>query len=233
MQQTEIVVLNFNRLDPFRKLLDWLHKADGVGQITVIDNASTYPPLLDFYQTQRSFNLIRQSTNGDHHTPLDYLKSHYTDRDRFIVTDPDLVPYEDCPLDLIPKMRRLLDKHQVQKVGVGLEVDDLPDHYPFKDGVYQHEKQLLGKWFEDGSRLSVVDTTFALYRSYTAFSDWRLPAIRTGIPYMFQHVDWYLDPDNLSEEYIYYLDHSSPVASYAERMRDWFRKRNRDWHRKA
>ena len=116
------------------------------------------------------------------------------------------------------------------KVGIGLPVDDLPDHYPFKALVLRHMNKISGKRVEDGVFECIVDTTFALYRTREAFGNWQLPALRTGRPYVFRHVDWYVDPENLSDEEIYYLDHASNVATYAGLMRQWFRERNRDWH---
>jgi len=48
-QQTPVYITNFNNLERgFRQLLDWLINA-GMANITIIDNASTYEPLLVYY----------------------------------------------------------------------------------------------------------------------------------------------------------------------------------------
>jgi len=38
---------NFNRHDAMRRMIDWLQDA-GTKRIVILDNASTYPPLLEY-----------------------------------------------------------------------------------------------------------------------------------------------------------------------------------------
>ena len=49
---------------------------------------------------------------------------------RFVLTDSDIVPIEDCPLDAIEHFGEVLDRYPDRlKCGFGLKIDDLPDHY--------------------------------------------------------------------------------------------------------
>ena len=45
------IILNCrDRVTPLKALLDWLRRA-GHERVYLVDNASTYPPLLTFYET--------------------------------------------------------------------------------------------------------------------------------------------------------------------------------------
>ncbi|MBF0320639.1 MAG: hypothetical protein HQL01_12640 [Nitrospirae bacterium] len=233
MQQSlPIVILNFNRLDPFLRLISWIQTLADVERIVVIDNASSYPPLLDYYAgNPDGLEIIRKQTNGGHLVTKQVLTAELNIQGRLIVTDPDLVPYSWTPSTILHKMQLLMDIYNnIHKIGAGLCVDDLPEHYPFAEEVRRHELSILGRELDDGSRIALIDTTFCLYRYPQALGDWRTPAIRTARPFMLQHVDWYVDPYMLSDEYAWYLDHCGASASYANQLKDWYRGKALHWH---
>ena len=236
--KTPVVILSYNRLGPLRKLLETLETLQGIGSILILDNASTEPELIDW---------LNQADNDDPedqyrkvlgfcpkvqfilenlgHTGVKPLLQEMFKGQRFIFTDPDLVKSPDCPDNLIQRLHQLLNRHpQLQKAGPGLVTSDLPDHYPFKKQVQEHERQLLHQWLPDGSRIAPIDTTFALYRNPEAFGDWRVPAARMSAPYMFRHPDWYVDPHNMTEEYRDYLKRCGKSASYANQLKEWLQK---------
>lgn len=45
---TSIFIVNRNRHEAMVRLVDWL-RAGGTRRIVILDNASTYPPLLQYY----------------------------------------------------------------------------------------------------------------------------------------------------------------------------------------
>ena len=56
---TPVFVTNFNNLERgFRRLLAWL-RAAGYDNVTVVDNASTWPPLLEFYDRSPEVAVLR------------------------------------------------------------------------------------------------------------------------------------------------------------------------------
>jgi hypothetical protein len=122
----------------------------------------------------------------------------------YIVSDPDVLPVEDCPNDFV---RHFLKLHEdfiaYQKVGFGLKIDDIPDQYPLKDAVVSWEAQFWQHPLADGLYEAGVDTTFALYKPFT-YRYVLHPSIRTGEPYVARHLPWYHNPANESEEDIYY-----------------------------
>jgi hypothetical protein len=124
--------------------------------------------------------------------------------DFYIITDPDVIPVSYCPKDAI---KHFLDLHMkyfhYQKVGFGLKIDDLPDHYNLKNTVIEWESQFWKTKLEDNVYEAGIDTTFALYKPFT-YKYILNPSIRTGEPYVAQHMPWYTNPKSISEEEAFY-----------------------------
>ena len=210
--QIPVIINNFNRLDCLRELVGWLEKV-GMKNIYILDNASTYPPLLDYYKTC-PHEIIYLNQN------VGYMALWQTEvferfkNDFYIYTDPDIVPTEECPTDFIGFFLDVLAKRaDVKKVGFGLKIDDLPAHS-------QRMAELIaieGKYWEKQVAPNVydapIDTTFALYRP-GAQGDHRAKALRTGPPYTARHLPWYFDPNDLPEEEVFYKKVASNSNSW-------------------
>ena len=115
----------------------------------------------------------------------------------FVLTDPDILPTEDCPFDAVAYLARLLDAHpSYPKVGLGLYLDDV--EFPSKGW----ERSLVSRGtVAPGVFDSLIDTAFALYRPG---ADFAYEALRTGHPYQARHMSWYVrEPD---AEDAYYLE---------------------------
>ena len=218
-RDTPCFVNNFNRLDiGFRDLLTWLKRA-GMTDITVIDNGSTYCPLLDFYELSEMFNvkLIRAPNLG--HEAIWKLGLHNTPNgERFVYTDADCVPDPDCPLDLVRKMHEVADRYAPAKVGPAIRIDDIPSHFAQRDHMRFCESDYWARRYPEGDCWNAaLDTTFALYDS-----GWgRWPQAETGgvqhvrldFPYVVRHIPWYLPSDNLPAEEKFYRAHVAPGFS--------------------
>lgn len=129
--------------------------------------------------------------------------------ERFIVTDCDVVPADDCPDDWPAHLGMLLDENPAAvKAGLGLRTSDLPEHFAQRDQVEVWESAYQPPIAHPvGARPAVwadIDTTVAMYRRFEPF---RLgPAIRTSAPYEALHLPWYEDTANLPEEIRFYND---------------------------
>jgi hypothetical protein len=183
-----------------RDLVDWTKQvvaaleAAGVDELYLVDNDSTYEPLLEWYDTQ-PHAVIRLGANYGKFGPWTQgpLLTHTRGR-RFLLTDPDVIPKEDCPLDWVEHFGDVLDAHpDLQKVGFSLEINDLPRGYEFRDEVLVRNRPF---WHDDllvadvGYRV-VVDTTLALYRGGAPYCT--RPAMRTLRPYVARHMAWYIN----------------------------------------
>jgi hypothetical protein len=203
-QDTAVFVNNRDNLDRgFRSLVRWLRDA-GVKTVCVIDNASTWPPLLDFYQRDREFDLISLSENKGPYAfwELDMHKAGHP----FIITDPDVIVPASCPSDLICRMHSLMNMRDAAKTGPSLRIDNLPDHYVQKQRVLDWESQFWQKPVGDGKPHAYeaqIDTTFALYKP----GSWHWPEgahLRMAPPYSIEHVPWYEDSSLANAEREHY-----------------------------
>ena len=206
MSQYPIFITCRDRLSPLLKLLAWLEWA-GHRRIYLVDNASTYPPLLDFYRAT-SHRVIPLDTNlGKCSAWQSGVIDDVAADEFYVVTDPDVVPSADCPPDALTHFRTLLDRYPDRiKVGFGLKIDDLPPHYRYAAEVVALERRYWETEVEPGVYDAPIDTTFALYRPGSGFE--LSPSLRTGPPYVARHLPWHVASDRLSREDRHYHEHA-------------------------
>jgi hypothetical protein len=203
-KRTPVVINSFNRIDCLREQIAWLERA-GMTNIIIIDNASTYRPLLEYFERTR-YRVVHLRDNlralALWLTPIPVFREI---RDNFYVyTDPDVIPLASCPVDAVATFHRLLLQNvDIGKVGFGLKIDDLPAHYENAEKVRIWEKQFWQKERAPGVYEAAVDTTFALYRPRVRGGYW-VPALRTGGDLVARHVPWYADSKAPSEEEQHY-----------------------------
>jgi hypothetical protein len=211
-----VIVICRDRLEPLLLLLDYLERA-GQDRIVFLDNDSAYPPLLDYLEAT-PHTVVRVGGNAGHTAP--WRRGVFAElgiTSRFVLTDPDVVPDPDCPLDAIEYFGEILDAYPDRvKAGFGLRIDDLPGSYRHKAKVERWEAQFwerpLGPRLYDAD----IDTTFALHREPAPH---RLgPSVRTGYPYLARHTTWYLDEGALSEEERFYRSRARPDVVNWSRM---------------
>lgn len=205
-----------DRLGTLQKLVDWLLQA-GYRRIFILDNDSTYPPLLDYYrrleQNVPQINVIRLGRNIGHRAlwEVGILETMQVDTP-YVYTDPDVVPVKECPSNVLQRMLEILQKYPfLKKVGLGLKIDDLT--YYDADAKREWESRFFLHPMEEDLYFAPVDTTFALYRNYWHYN-LHCSARITG-KYMVHHLPWYLDYDNLPEDEKYYIKHANTSSSVA------------------
>lgn len=202
-----IIINNFNRLECLIQITD-KYVACGYQNIVIIDNASTYPPLLEYY-AHCPYKVHRLKKNMEF--PALWVSGLYDQfyKDNYYVyTDPDILPDDQCPPDFIHHFYKLLSKHpELDKAGFSLRIDNLPDHYHLKAAVLEIESPYWQKKKSNAYYSAPIDTTFALYR----------PGIKGTVdinsgrslpPYVALHLPWYSDSNHPTEETIYYRNHA-------------------------
>ena len=215
-KETPIYVISYNnRFRGFQRLIDWL-KTAGMTCITVIDNHSNWEPLLEYYRTLTDVQMIMLPENEGHDV---FWKRgyHLHQHERFIVTDPDVVPAEGCPKDLVLKMHMVADRIPGSKVGPGLRIDNLPDSYDLKDLMLRSE---CGYWAEsmrtpqgDGF-FADIDTTMALYEP--GAGKWQGVHTRLDFPYVVEHIPWYIPSAEPNKERDFYKATAIPGISHSQ-----------------
>lgn len=216
-----IYLLSYNRLDSLNGMVEFL-KCVPNAHVVICDNASSYPPLIDWLaacdvEVRYLSNLGHRGLWQHHVIPLGSDHRKRFGSDWYVVSDPDL-DLGGCPLDLLEVLTDGLSKYpQMVKVGLGLETNDLPDHYPHKDAVQKWESQFWARRHDDRFFRGGIDTTFAVYhcdRPYVQDA-WIAPALRADRPYVARHVPWYVDFAQLNEEETFFLEHIERITHWS------------------
>jgi hypothetical protein len=208
-----IIINSYNRLSCLKELVDRLKSMD-YNNIYIIDNNSTYEPLLNYYENE-NLNVFRMNKN------VGFLSIWKTDifknfiSNPYVYTDPDVIPIEQCPDNFIEHFYNLLKKYpEVDKVGFGLKLDDIPEIFKMKNEVIGHESQFWVNQIETNVYAAPVDTTFALYRPGKIGGFW-MRGLRTGGDYLARHMGWYLDTNNPTEEDIFYKNSITQLTHWS------------------
>lgn len=211
MTQIPVFIIVRDLLTPLQQLVAWLERA-GSERIVLVDNESTYPPMVE-YLSATPHTVIRCGWNMGQRAPwLSGAVFELAPDEPYVVTDPDIVPDDECPLDAIEHFLELLDAHPgIQRVGFGLRIDDLPDHYGPKHDVVAWETPFWQQEIEPGLFSAAIDTTFAVTRVSRPAS---VPSIRTGPPYVARHLPWYDDTAHPSDEILYYREHGDRALTH-------------------
>jgi hypothetical protein len=170
-----VIIINFNQLFFLKQNIEQLKKND-FKNIVIIDNNSSYPQLVDYYNTLKGVEIIRLNENLGH--LVLYKKKELFERfcnGYYFLTDADIVLNYRMPKNFRDQMLKILLKNPfITKVGVALDISDIPNEYPLKKKVLKWESRFWQKEIDTNCFLSETDTTFALYRpkfKYNKFVD--------------------------------------------------------------
>lgn len=215
MNKLNCFIVMWNRLTYPMKMAEYL--SDHNVNVIMIDNNSSYEPLLEWYKSKCKYKVYRLKENMGHKCLyISGILNEYKD-DHYFLTDPDL-DLSQVPADFIDVLFKGLEHNKsVLKSGLSLEINDLPDN-EYARGVFKWEEKFWNPGrFKNGFYESDTDTTFALYdrkREWEGFmTNLNEPenlnkffcAVRSPRPYTVRHLPWYNTPDNLTEEEKYYL----------------------------
>lgn len=185
--------------------------------VHLVDNASTYPPLLDWYATCEM--TVHRCENGGPRTPWRFANELRTGH--YVVTDCDL-DLTGVPRDVLTVLRDALDfNSEICKAGLALRIEDLPDTSIAKTARTMEAGHWMERFRSDCHEWwhAPIDTTFAMYRAGEVFG--YEPALRLAGAYIAKHVPWYYQAANLPEDERYYLDHIAHQNAlfYSPRMK--------------
>jgi hypothetical protein len=214
-----VIVNVFNRLTTTKKLCSQLAEMPDV-KITIIDNNSDWSPLLEWYETECEYDIIRLNENMGHHAPWKSgVVARFSHEEYYCVTDCDL-DLENIPLDLMhilryPLCHPSMAKLGIKKSGVSLRIDDLPE---WQTHVRNWEGRFWKRSMANGYYRAPIDTTLCMYPyslpNYIAMSVMGATTVRSPSGYSARHIPWYLDGDDLDEENINYFMTANRSASW-------------------
>jgi len=217
-----VYICNRNRLSTTRRLAEWL-KSAGTKSITIIDNDSSYEPLLLWYKSwPESVKYVQQmGRNAGPYECWTWAKARQNMP--FIFSDSDVLPADCCPKDLVERCLYILNILPASgKIGPGIRLDNIPKEN--LDSPNYFEGKTLRQWESQfwirriphtPAFRAPIDTTFALY---TATTPWRLDweNIRLDSPYLIEHVPWYCTQP-ISEEEQYYRAHAEKWSHWGSK----------------
>lgn len=237
----KIPVLINNRDLLCRDLVDQCRALDGA-EVYVIDNGSTYPPTVEWWEwacgeIARGFQPLWRSTGfGDPAGPcgvravnggpraacwyVNKLRSHWLRQgiQYYATTDSDL-DLTGVPADFLQVAVRWLMCHpELVKVGVALDLDMVTSH-----AIVEREADFWRRQFRSNQRdelayLADIDTTLAVYRLDPPWDGSYGPSVRLAGPYTARHLPWYHTRDNRPPDYQWYMEHCDPSQTVYTRL---------------
>ena len=194
---------NFNLLDWPKKLAKDLTKANL--EVVIIDNASTYVPLLEWYD-ECPYEIVKLKENVGYRAP--WYAGVVNEKEKYIVTDPDL-DISQIPEDWVERLEYYLEKYPKPKIGLAIKLDDLPDDGLLTAWARRVQYIYWQNPIEPDLYDAPVDTTLALYNpkigGHVGTDGYRL-----GGSYAMRHLPWYLKSFNTwSNDYKYFYQHCS------------------------
>lgn len=212
-----VIIISYNRLSDLEELVSFLlnrqHK-----NIVIVDNNSSYPPLLDYYKKIEDRVAIKRLDDNTGHLVFWLKKELFNEyaSGYYIVTDSDIIPNNNLPADYIKQMLDVLDKHKdITKVGFALRIDDIPDTFTEKQKVVDWESVCWENEIAKDMYSANIDTTFALYAPrYKYLYDTFYKAIRMGGNFSAKHRGWYIDSKNQTEEELFYYKTANASNSW-------------------
>lgn len=229
MFDTPIIINNFNRLSTTRKLYKDLATL-GYTNIIILDNRSTYLPLLDWYRSLKNKPGVTVHLLGRNcgHQALwkSGLINSFTGYDYIAYTDSDLELNKNTPKNFIEQMANISKHFLFDKVGLAIKIDDLPNNfmgktikgtesiYWVKKIVYRHYELYQG----------MIDTTFSIINPRKSFL---YPALRVAGDFTCIHKPWYIDFDNIDKEEQYMLDTvDEGISTYKQHYLKYLKDKN-------
>ena len=212
----QVILNNRNRLTTLKGMVEWLVQFDV--EPVILDNDSTYPPLLDWYaQCPVEVVSLKQNYGVAAAWKCGILPKIV--QGEFALSDSDL-DLSKIPHDWQQVLFDGLRAFGKPKCGFSLAIDDLPDHFHLKDEVINWESQFWTRRLSKRYYEADIDTTFALYQAEFVHAQPTFQAVRATRPYMARHLPWYLDSNNLPEEERYYMEHACSEALWTTRFQN-------------
>ena len=219
MKNIPIVIMNRDRLYPLINQIDVI-KSKGYNNIIILDNMSTYEPLLDWYASSNIdmfYNDITKNSNKAFTDLINIQHPKFLDiiSDWYVFNDSDIIPVESVPDTFIDDLIMYAKKYNKSKVGMSIKIDDINLDYPLNKWVYDYESTYWTGGIIDGDvelYPHPIDTTFAVHSPGT-MPCWSDDTLRVGLPYIVTHAPFYYDPNNLPDDEKYYLSHMDKSSS--------------------
>ena len=204
-----VVLINRNLHTWPSSMIKSIEKYDSLHEI-IIDHQSTSQDTLEMYNTLT--HRVVYEKNLGHKSPWINNINCQIETNFYVVSDPDL-DLSGVPNDCLDTLKLTLSKFpELEKVGLGLDIESVPVESPYFTHVNSYEKSLWKLPLLEGSfRLAPVDTTFAIYHK-RIMNQYKICGARLNFPYVAKHIPWTLT--RIDKEFAYYLQEANSSSSY-------------------
>lgn len=186
------VIIGFNLYSMISQMVNQLKPY--TSDIIIIDNNSSYPPLLDYYEHTYFHTLLKRRKN-DRNNVWTLPEIQKLLGDVYIITDPDLLFNPLLPKDFIQNLVKVSNYFQTSRVGFALDIfsSDLLPNIKKKVIKWENkfwEKELKIPGLEDLLLYeAAIDTTFCLVNNQHQ-TPWE-KSIRIAGNYTCKHLPWH------------------------------------------
>ena len=213
-----IFINNRDRVGCLSKLLDWLLES-GYRRIFILDQDSTYPPLLEFYETFRRdqrVHVFRMENWGFRAIWRSQILEQLNIQTPYVYTDSDILPI--CEKNIVQELLRTMKKYPlIKKVAPRINVDQITTLNATSIQLIEAEKFDLNRQIAPNEFFLPSDTTFAVYHD-ARYYNLIYSIIRSDIQIL--HLPWSYDVANLPEDEKYYIEHSNSNSTFAQTIKN-------------
>lgn len=211
-----VLIPSFNNPTYLRQFLSQIQFRKNLHPI-VVDNASTYPKMLELLSALDSWgiNVVKFNRNFGPHFLRDHSEFLELMPRFFCLSDPDLQLNSKLPKDFLSTLMSISEEFSAPKVGFALDIGDSKD---FRDHKFQvgKRKYKISQWEKKFWKVKLhsksgvplyrahLDTTFALYDKIRFSNSNFYSAVRVAGAFTARHLPWYKDSIVPNEELSYY-----------------------------
>jgi len=158
MSEVCLFIIAFNNPTYVRDTVNQLLKYSK--KIIIIDNHSTYPPMIDYLQSvDGSVKVLRMDKNYGSVVHLHPVVQSHVSGDVYCVTDPDLRFNKDMPINVIDTLVELTEMYKVQRAGLALDIT-----HDIRDDV-RYSGKLIREWEAPHWQTRIPHPSLILYHA--------------------------------------------------------------------
>jgi len=215
MNNIPIIIPVFNQLTYLKNIINWWKWYYPENPIVIVDNGSTYEPLLEYYGKLNGEALIYMREENNCIDNLRAVIQNFIGTDYYVISDPDIMPHPNTPANFLEIFKKAIDVDGFHRAGFGLITSDLPEWLNERAMIIGNEAELKsnpvnidfdGKWYAGFK--APIDTTFCLYKKSNG--GWSAPmngkdwgnCLRIFDAF---HLGWYQHPVIVNSEMDFYF----------------------------
>lgn len=213
-----LIIPNFNQLTWLMQLILWWNYNTKNQPVIILDNCSTYPPLIDFYKNHsfKNVTLVRCKENNCGNNLRKYISDKIVGKyEYYCISNPDILPHPATPEFFLDILRTCIDRYKYHHAGFKLIINDLPGFIDNKNTILNQERKFWDRQvmithnnINYKAFIAPIDLTFCMFT--TKNSGWHYPMDRTEWNNSIRildafHLGWYVHPNTAIEEPKFYF----------------------------